>query len=47
MIERKVIEMMASARWAREIQIINALVPGNITRALAGEHVGTIITADD
>lgn len=46
-IERKVLEMMASARWAREIQIINALVPGNITRALSGEHVGTIITADE
>jgi molybdenum storage protein len=46
-VERKVLEMMASARWAREIQIINALVPGNITRALEGEHVGTIITADD
>jgi molybdenum storage protein len=46
-IERKVLEMMSAARWAREIQIINALVPGNITRALNGEHVGTIITADE
>jgi hypothetical protein len=46
-VERKVLEMMASARWAREIQIINALIPGNITCALEGEHVGTIITADD
>ncbi len=46
-VERKVLEMMVSARWARQIQIINALVPGNITRALEGEHVGTIITADD
>jgi molybdenum storage protein len=46
-VERKVLEMMRSARFARQIQIINALVPGNITRALAGEHVGTIITADD
>jgi len=46
-IERKVLEMMRSARSARQIQIINALVPGNITRALAGEHVGTIITADE
>lgn len=45
-VERKVIEMMASARWVREIQIINALKPGNITRALNGEHVGTIITTD-
>ena len=46
-IERKVLEMMANARFARTIQVVNALVPGNITRALAGEHVGTIITADD
>jgi molybdenum storage protein len=46
-IERKVLDMMRHARSARQIQIINALVPGNITRALGGEHVGTIITADD
>jgi molybdenum storage protein len=45
-IERKVLEMMVFARWAREIQIVNALIPGNVTRALNGEHVGTIITAD-
>lgn len=45
-VERKVLEMMRTARFARQIQIINALVPGNITRALAGERVGTIITAD-
>jgi molybdenum storage protein len=25
--------------------VINGLVSGNLTRALAGEHVGTIITA--
>jgi molybdenum storage protein len=46
-IERKVLEMMLRARSARTIQIINALVPGNITKALNGEHVGTIITADE
>ena len=45
-VERKVLEMMRTARFARQIQVINALVPGNISRALAGEHVGTIITAD-
>jgi len=26
-----------------QIQIINGLKPGNLTRALNGEHVGTII----
>jgi molybdenum storage protein len=46
-IERKVLEMMVAAQWARQIQIVNALMPGNITRALNGEHVGTIITADE
>jgi molybdenum storage protein len=46
-VERKVLEMMLRARSARTIQIINALVPGNITKALNGEHVGTIITVDE
>jgi molybdenum storage protein len=27
------------------VQVVNGLVPGNLTRALNGEHVGTIITA--
>jgi len=26
-----------------KVQIINGMEPGNITRALNGEHVGTII----
>jgi molybdenum storage protein len=38
---------MARARHIRSIQVINGLRPGNLTRALAGEHVGTIITADE
>ena len=33
------------ARHVRQVQILNGLVSGNLTRALAGEHVGTIITA--
>jgi hypothetical protein len=32
-------------RQVREVQVVNGLLPGNPTRALAGEHVGTIITA--
>ncbi len=44
-IERVVLENMIRATHVREIQIINGLVAGNLTRALAGEHVGTIITA--
>lgn len=34
------------ARHIQEIQIVNGLVPGRLTRALDGEHVGTIITKD-
>jgi isopentenyl phosphate kinase len=30
---------------AGQVQVVNGLVPGNLTRALAGEPVGTIITA--
>ena len=42
-IERRVLDMMLRARHTRSIQIINGLKPGNITRALNKEHVGTII----
>ena len=45
-IEFPVFELMKSARHVRSLQVINGLVAGNITRALAGEHVGTIIAAD-
>jgi len=45
-IDRLVPELMANAKHQKEIQIVNGLVPGNIARALAGEHVGTIIHAD-
>ena len=45
-IEHSVLEMMVNAKNTRSIQIINGLVKGNLTRALNGEDVGTIITAD-
>jgi molybdenum storage protein len=45
-IERSVLELMRNARNVRSVQVINGLKPGLITRALGGEHVGTIITAD-
>ncbi|MGH8933473.1 MAG: uridine kinase [Egibacteraceae bacterium] len=44
-IERPVLDLMRNARHVRSVQIVNGLKPGLITRALAGEHVGTIITA--
>jgi len=45
-LEFPVLDLLAKAHHVREVQIINGLVPGNLTRALAGEHVGTLITAD-
>ncbi len=45
-VERVVLEYLTRARFCHEIQIINALRPGLVTRALAGEDVGTIITKD-
>jgi molybdenum storage protein len=44
-VEHSVLEMMKNAQSSRSIQIINGLKPGNLTRALEGEHVGTIIDA--
>jgi molybdenum storage protein len=45
-VERSVIEMMTSAKNGRQIQIINGMEKGNLTKALNGEHVGTIITSN-
>ncbi|QRG07645.1 uridine kinase [Xanthobacter dioxanivorans] len=44
-LEFPVLDLLAAARHVRQVQVVNGLVPGNLTRALAGEHVGTIITA--
>lgn len=44
-VERSVLEFMKNAQSRRSIQVINGLVPGNLTRALNGEPVGTIISA--
>ena len=44
-VERSVLEMMKTAEHSRTIQVINGLAPGTLTRALNGEHVGTLITA--
>jgi molybdenum storage protein len=42
-IERPCLEIMQNSEVIEKIQIINGLVEGNITKALNGEHVGTII----
>lgn len=42
-IERPCLEILQNSEVLDRIQIINGLEKGNITRALEGEHVGTII----
>jgi molybdenum storage protein len=44
-IEPVVLELLTRARLAKSVRIVNGFVPGNLTRALAGEPVGTIIRA--
>jgi molybdenum storage protein len=44
-IEPVVLELLARARLATSVRIVNGLMPGNLTRALAGEPVGTLIHA--
>jgi molybdenum storage protein len=42
-VERGVLQLMLNARNAHEIQFVNGLKPGQLTAALNGEPVGTII----
>lgn len=42
-IEPVVLELLTRAKLAKSVRIVNGLVPGNLTRALAGENVGTVI----
>jgi molybdenum storage protein len=45
-LERVVIEYLTRARFCHELQIVNGLERGMVTRALNGEDVGTIIYKD-
>lgn len=45
-LEFPVLDLLQASLHVRQVQVINGLVPGNLTRALAGEHVGTLITAN-
>ncbi len=44
-IEPVVLDLLTRAKLAKSVRIVNGLVPGNLTRALAGEPVGTLIHA--
>jgi len=37
------LEVMANARHIEHVQVVNGLVPGRLTAALRGQHVGSII----
>jgi len=41
--DRALVEVMATARHLEHVQVVNGLVPGRLTAALRGEHVGTIV----
>jgi molybdenum storage protein len=40
-----VLQLMAHAKHQKQVQIINGLTPGTLTKALQGESVGTVIHA--
>jgi molybdenum storage protein len=42
-IEPVVLELLVRAKLAKSIRIVNGLVSGNLTRALNGESIGTLI----
>lgn len=42
-IDRALLEIMPNARHLERVQLVNGLVPGRLTAALRGEHVGTLI----
>lgn len=45
-VERVVLEYMQRSRFCTELQIVNGLEKGQLTRALEGEDVGTVITRE-
>lgn len=42
-IEPSVLHLLTRAKLVRSVRIVNGLTPGNLTRALDGESVGTLI----
>lgn len=41
--DRALVDVMTTARHLEHVQLVNGLVPGRLTAALRGEHLGTII----
>jgi molybdenum storage protein len=44
-VESMMLELLTRAKLAKSVRVVNGLVPGNLTRALRGEPVGTVIYA--
>jgi molybdenum storage protein len=42
-IERVCVEYLLRSQWVKELQIVNGLVPGEVSKALRGEDAGTLI----
>jgi molybdenum storage protein len=42
-VEPVILDLLTRAKTITSVRIINGLIPGNLTRALAGEAVGTVI----
>ena len=42
-VDRTFLDVLLTTRHINAVQVVNGLVPGNLTRALRDEHVGTII----
>jgi molybdenum storage protein len=45
-LDRLLFQVWRTSRHVKEVQIVNGLKPGQLTRALAGEPVGTIISKE-
>lgn len=45
-LDHQLFHAWVSAKNLKRVQIVNGLVPGQLTAALAGEDVGTVITKD-
>ena len=45
-IDKQLLDTWKNARHVQRVQIVNGLKPGELTRALAGEDVGTVITKE-
>ena len=45
-LDRELFHSWENARHVKRVQIVNGLKPGMLTRALAGEDVGTVITKE-